>query len=274
VPVRARLRALLWRGVKASLPAALTVLTVSAVIAGGVLGYRWLTGSERFAVAGVDVRGARALPAAEVERAVAPAYGQNVFRVSLAAIERRLRAEPWVADASVRRSLPDRLIVELDERHAAAVVELGGLYLVDEHGLAFKRADIAGGEASGLLVVTGIDRDDYRRAPAEAAARIRAALDAARVYREEAARPALGEVRHDTYRGLTLYTRSPVVALRVGHVPSAGALRRRLAAFDAAWAALPAEERAAASTFHLDRDGAPLRVTVGFNPRGTHPWPE
>lgn len=274
MPDRARLRGLIWRGIKASLPAALTVLTVAAVIAGGLLGYRWLTGSERFAVAGVEVRGAHALPVAEVERVVAPAYGQNVFRVSLEAIERRLRAEPWVADASVRRSLPDQLIVEVAERHAAALAELGGLYLVDEQGLAFKRADVARGEASGLLVVTGIERDDYRRAPAEAAARIRAALDAARVYREQPGRPALGEVRHDVHRGLTLFTRKPVMALRVGHVVGAGALRRRLAAFDAAWAALLAEERAAASTFHLDRDGAPLRVTVGFNPRGTHPWPE
>ncbi|HEU5059980.1 MAG TPA: FtsQ-type POTRA domain-containing protein [Kofleriaceae bacterium] len=256
------------------LPAALTALAIAAVVAGGVFGYRWLTGSERFAVAEVEVRGARALPAAEVQRVVAPAYGQNVFRVSLAAIERRLRAEPWIAAASVRRSLPDTLVVEVQERRAAAVAELGGLYLVDERGQAFKRADVGRGEAAGLLVVTGIDRDDYRRAPAEAAARIRASLEAARTYREGSGRPELGEVKHDALRGMTLFTRRPVVAIRVGHVPGPATLRRRLAAFDAAWAALAPGERAAASTFHLDRDGAPLRVTVGFNARGTHPWPE
>lgn len=273
LPDRARVRSLLWRGVRACLPAALTLFGVAAVVTGGTLGYRWLTGSERFAVAGVEVRGARALPASEVERVVAPAYGQNVFRVSLAAIERRLRAEPWIESATVRRSLPDTLVVELEERRAAAVAELGGLYLVDPQGVAFKRADVGRGEATGLLVVTGIDREDYRRAPAEAAARIRAALDAARVYRE-GSRPPLGEVHHDPHRGITLYTRRPVIAIRLGHVPGPATLRRRLAAFDAAWAALPAGERAAASTFHLDRDGAPLRVTVGFNARGTHPWPE
>ncbi len=272
LPVRARLRSFLWRGVKACLPAALTVLIVAAVVAGGAFGYRWLTGSERFAVAGVEVRGAHALPASEVERVVQPAYGQNLFRVSLAAIERRLRAEPWIAAASVRRSLPDRLIVEVEERRPAAIAELGGLYLVDERGFAFKRADVERGEATGLLVVTGISRDEYRRSPAESAARIRAALDAARAYRE-GGRPALGEVRHDAHRGITLYTRRPVTAIRLGHA-GASTLRRRLAAFDAAWAALSPGERATASTFHLDRDGAPLRVTVGFNARGIHPWPE
>lgn len=255
------------------MPAALTLLVIAAVIAGGGLGYRWLTGSERFAVAAVEVRGTHAVAVTEVERAVAPAYGQNVFRVSLGAIERRLRAQPWIASASVRRDLPDTLVVEVEERHAAAVAEMGGLYLVDEHGVAFKRADVARGEATGLLVVTGIDRAEYRRSPAEAAARIRAALDAARVY-AEGGRPALGEVRHDPHRGITLYTRKPVTALRLGHLAGAGALRRRLAAFDAAWAALSPAERTTASTFHLDRDGTPLRVTVGFNARGTNPWPE
>ena len=272
MPTRVRVRSLLWRVFKACLPAALTIVAVSAVIAGGAFGYGWLTGSERFAVAEVEVRGAHALPVSEVERVVEPAYGQNVFRVSLPAIERRLRAEPWVADASVRRSLPDRLVVEVEERRAVAVAELGGLYLVDERGVPFKRADIPRGEATGLLVVTGIERDDYRRSPAVAAGRIRAALDAARAFRE-GGRPALGEVRHDTHLGITLYTRRPVIAIRLGQVRAA-TLRRRLAAFDAAWAALPAAERETASTFHLDRDGAPLRVTVGFNARGIHPWPE
>jgi len=273
LPDRARVRSLLWRSVRACLPAALTLLIIAAVVAGGAFGYRWLTGSDRFAVAEVEVRGARALPASEVERVLSPAYGQNVFRVSLEAIERRLRAEPWIASASVRRSLPDRLVVELEEKRAAAVAELGGLYLVDEHGRPFKRADVGRGEASGLLVVTGIDRAEFRRSPTEAAARIRAALDAARVYRE-GGRPPLGEVRHDAHRGITLYTRRPVAAIRLGHVPGAGAVRRRLAAFDAAWAALSPGERQAASTYHLDRDGMPLRVTVGFNARGTNPWPE
>jgi len=266
-------RGLLWRTIKACLPAALTLFIIAAVIAGGAFGYRWLTGSRRFAVAEVEVRGAHAMAPADVERAVAPAYGQNVFRISLASIERRLRAEPWVAAASVRRSLPDTLIVDVEERHPAAVAELGGLYLVDQRGVAFKRADVGRGEASGLLVVTGIGRDEYRRSPAEGAARIRAALDAARVY-SEGDRPPIGEARHDAHRGITLYTRKPVVALCLGHLAGAGALRRRLAAFDAAWAALSAAERAAASTFHLDRDGAPLRVTVGFNARGINPWPE
>jgi len=273
VPLRVRARSLLWRAFKACLPAVLTLVSIAAVIAGGAVGYRWLTASQRFAVAEVEVRGTHAMARGDVERAVAPAYGQNVFRISLASIERRLRAEPWVAAASVRRSLPDTLVVDLEERRAVAVVELGGLYLVDKSGIAFKRADVARGEASGLLVVTGIERDEYRRSPAEAAARIRAALDAARMY-AEGARPPLGEVRHDAHRGITLYTRKPVIALRLGHLAGAGALRHRLAAFDAAWAALTPAERAAASTFHLDRDGAPLRVTVGFNARGTNPWPE
>ena len=264
LPDRAALRSAAGRALRASLPAVLTVAGVGGVIGGGVVGYRWLTGSPRFALASVEVRGAGEAPRARVERAVEPALGENVFRVSLEAIERRLRGEPWVADVEVRRRLPDGLIIDVEQRRPAALVDLGGLYLVDEDGRAFKRADLAAGEADGLLVVTGIHRDAYRRAPEQAAAQVREAIAAAGIYAEGAGRPPLGEVHTDLVRGLTLYTRAPVVGLRVGAAPSDAVLRSRLAAFDAAWAALAPGEREQALTFHLDRDGWPLRVAVGF----------
>src|SRR5690606_19401741 len=198
---------------------------MAAVAGGAALATRWLTGSPRFALAEVEVRGASPAPREEIVEALAPAMGENVFRVSLEAIERRLRREPWIADVSVRRSLPDGLIIEVEERRAAAVAELGGLYLVGREGRACKRAD-----------------------------------PAAAVYAEESGRAPLGEVHTDPHRGLTLYTRAPVVGLKVGRVDGAETLRRRLAAFDAAWAALTPREREDATTFHLDRDGRPLRV--------------
>jgi cell division protein FtsQ len=255
--------ALCRRAGRAALPGAITVAAVAA--AGGLLflGYRWLTASPRFALASVEVRGARELPEAEIERAVAPEIGANLFSLPLDTIERRLRTEPWVADVAVRRRLPDRLVVDIEEREAAAVVDLDGLYLADASGRVFKRADVARGEAVGLPVVTGIGRDAYRRRPDDARARIREALAAAAAYDEGRGRPPLGEVHDDTHRGITLYTRRPVVALRVGHA-GAAELRRRLAVFDAAWAALAPTERAAVSAIHLDREGAPVRATVAF----------
>jgi cell division protein FtsQ len=249
------------------LPAALTLAAIGGIVAAGGFGYRWLTGSPRFAVAAIEVHGAPGRAQEEIERLVAPALGENLFRLSLGSIERRLRAESWLADATVRRSLPNRLVVDVAPRRPVAVVELGGLYLVDRDGRAFRRADVARGDADRLPIVTGIERDAYRRAPLEAAARVREALAAAAVFAESKGRPSIGEIHCDGRGGVTLFLRRPVVALHVGRAPDAGALRRRYAAFDSAWAALAPDERAAAATFHLDRDGSPARVTVAFTER-------
>jgi cell division protein FtsQ len=264
LPDRDQVRALCGRTARAALPGAITVVALAAAAGALFLGYRWLTDSPRFALAGVDVRGTRELEQADVERAVRPAVGENLFRIPLAAIERRLRAEPWVAEVAVSRRLPDHLVVEIDEHRPAAVVDLDGLYLADASGRVFKRVDLARGEAVGLPVVTGIGRDVYRRRPEEASARIRDALAAAATYAEAPGRPPLGEVHDDPHRGITLYTRRPVIALRLGRPAGAAERRRRLALFDAVRAALDPAERAALSAIHLDRDGSPPRVTVAF----------
>jgi cell division protein FtsQ len=264
LPDRGQVRALGRRAVRAALPGAITIAAVASAAGALLLGYRWLTGSPRFALADVELRGARVLEQRDVVTAVRPALGENLFRLPLEAIERRLRAEPWVEDVEVSRRLPDQLVVEVDEREPIAVVELDGLYLVEASGRAFKRADLARGEAAGLPVVTGIDRSEYRRRPDLAQARIRDAVAAVRVYGEKPDRPPVGAVHADLHRGLTLFTRRPVVAVRVGRTGSPAELRRRLAVFDAAWSALAPAERAAASAVHLDRDGVPVRATVAF----------
>ena len=73
------------------------------------------------------------------------------------------------ATVRVSRQLPSVLTIEISERHAAAVVNLGGLYLADVRGRPFKRATMD--EAAGLPVITGVARGQYaaRRDAVEAA---------------------------------------------------------------------------------------------------------
>jgi len=267
LPNRDQVGALCRRSARAALPGAIALAGLAVCAGLAFYGYRWLTGSPRFALAGVEVRGAHQLSQADIDAAVAPSLGENLFRLPLDEIERRLRAERWVADVTVRRRLPDRLLVEIAEHRAAAAVDLDGLYLADASGRAFKRVDLAAGEAVGLPIITGIGRDQYRRRPVEAEERIRAAVAAAAAYSAASTRPALGEVHYAAGGGLILYTRRPVIALHLGRAAAAAELERRLARFDAAWAALDPSERAALSAVHLDRDGVPVRVVVAFADR-------
>ncbi|MGE0453049.1 MAG: cell division protein FtsQ/DivIB [Vicinamibacteria bacterium] len=126
---RAR-RGLLTRGTLALQLGAAGLL----LLAGLWLGYSRVMASERLRVARVDVRGQRFLSEGEVRELLGPAVGENILTLDLAELKRRLRASPWVADATVVRTLPDTLSVAIVERVPLALAEADRLYLMDGDG--------------------------------------------------------------------------------------------------------------------------------------------
>lgn len=147
-------------------------------IAGGLLvalfagwsAYSRVMADERLKVAHVEVRGARFLSEAEVRDLIGPAVGENILSIDIAALTSRLRASPWVAEASVDRSLPDTLRVEVKERAPLALAEVERLYLMDGDGVLI---DVYGPRTAGfdLPIVRGLARadEDTRRARAHRA---------------------------------------------------------------------------------------------------------
>ncbi len=249
----------------------LAVLAVIATVVGGLaLGHRFLTTSRRFAIADIDVRGSTVLTADELRALLPIRRGDNVFRAATGDAEDTLRALPWVASARVRRELPHTIVVEIEERRAAALVAADELYLVDAAGRPFKRAALDRGEGKGLPVVSGVPRELYGRAPDEAAARVRRGLDVLAAWQAPARadapgatpRPAAGEVAVDG-RGATIFTYDDAVAVRLG-AAEGDELVARLARFDAAWSALGPDERARARAIHVDNDTRTDLVTVSF----------
>lgn len=122
-------RWLAWR------PVAL-VLGLLTVLIGGV----WLVFfSSVLAVAGVDVRGADQLPAEAVVAAADVPDGDPLARVDLDAVRARVEALAMVRSAEVTRQWPDRVLIEIEERAAIAVVDLGGRVRgMDEEGVIFR----------------------------------------------------------------------------------------------------------------------------------------
>ena len=120
-----------------------TARAVTALQAGGIgllaaatlwTGYAKVMASERLKVGRVDVRGGHFLSEGEVRELLGPAVGENILALNIDALKARLRASPWVADATVRRTLPDTLQVEVRERVPLALAEADGLYLMDGEG--------------------------------------------------------------------------------------------------------------------------------------------
>jgi len=139
---------------KGALGAIFAVLLTAGLCYGGWEAYRWLTTAEMFQVAGVDVRGVRAVSDADIRELAGMFTGQNVFRVDLDAATRRALANPWIREVRIERSLPNRISMIFTERAPRAVLQAAnGRYLIDGEGVVMvpvPKDDVA---AAGLPVI-------------------------------------------------------------------------------------------------------------------------
>jgi cell division protein FtsQ len=184
------------------------------IVTGAALytGYSRLLASDRLRVARVDVRGSRFLSEGEVRELLGPAVGENILTLDLQALKTRLRASPWVADATVTRTLPDELLVEIRERVPLALAEADRLYLMDGDGTLI---DIYGPRTAvfDLPIVRGLQGQDGE-ARRERARRAGALLrDLGELASE------ISEVRVEDSGDLRVVLRGPGEVLKLGAPP-------------------------------------------------------
>ena len=102
--------------------------------------------------------------------------GENLFRVDLPRVARAMESHPWVESALLTRRLPGTLVVNIEEHHPAALVQLGekSMYVLDEEGRLFKRA--VPEDRLDLPVVTGLSREAWAERKPELQLRLFGAL--------------------------------------------------------------------------------------------------
>jgi len=245
------------------LPAVLVIGCIGLVSAGSYIGYRWFTESPRFDISSVKVSGNHKLSQVQVTEMLALGEHPNVFRTDVGSLERRLRANPWIASAGISRSLPDGLEVEIVEETAHAAVQLDGFYLINEAGQVFKRADVDAGEMEGLCIITGLSRERFLAAPDQTTDRLVYALEALTSYHANSKRPRVGELHLDNRHGISLITYENAIAIHLGS-PDGAEFEDRYRSFDSAWSALDSEEHAAARAFRIADRTPSDQVTIAF----------
>lgn len=105
------------------------LIAVAAIVVVILLGYpqRWWQSTAEaasragFEVRHVELRGVANSPRLNLYTAALEGPTNSMLLVDLDEVRARLRALPWVADASVTRRLPDTLIVDIVERRPAAL---------------------------------------------------------------------------------------------------------------------------------------------------------
>ncbi|HEX2657563.1 MAG TPA: FtsQ-type POTRA domain-containing protein [Polyangia bacterium] len=261
------------------------VVAAIAALAGAVwvgrLAVQHIVASERFALRQLRVDPTEHLTREQVVALTGVATGDRLLTLDTDVVAARLAAHPWIASARVRRELPNTLVVNVVERRAVAVVLMGGPYLIDESGHAFKPATMD--EADGLIVLTGISREQYSglREVSESAFREALSLYAAyqhpdsltvatsRAAHARVGRPPLSEIHIDPRNGFSLVFYDGGAEVRLGRTE----LPEKLVRLDEILAALGPRGVAALRVVHLDGpvlDRVPLKLAT---PPGTEPPP-
>jgi cell division septal protein FtsQ len=133
--------------------------TVVVIMLGGAgfLGwqvYQAVMHADALVVSGVDVKGVKQLTEADLRGIVEAFTGQNIFRVDLEAAARRARANPWVKEVRIHRSLPNRITMVFFERTPTMLLDTGSArYLMDDEGMVLERLRKEDAQAWPLPVV-------------------------------------------------------------------------------------------------------------------------
>ncbi len=121
-------------GAKAAAGTAVLLL-ISVVF---IFGYDVITQCDFFRVKNISVQGNRRLADLEILRQARVNTDSNILSVNLQVTRKRLLAHPWIAEAEIRRELPDAVAIKITEHKPLAIVDLGRKFIINTRGKIFK----------------------------------------------------------------------------------------------------------------------------------------
>jgi cell division septal protein FtsQ len=164
-PARKRVRLSSARG-----RAAVAAVVIGLAVYAGYRAIAVVAGLEVFHIDRINVRGNHRLSNGEVLVMLQDLRGRSVLAVDLSEWRRVLLNSPWVADASLRRTLPSTVDVAILERAPLGIGRINGsLYLVDDRGAVIDEygpnyADLDLPIIDGLALAPGEESADVYRA--------------------------------------------------------------------------------------------------------------
>jgi|GEM_PF-83482 len=133
---------------------ALLVALIAIVAASLLIGCDRVVHSSLFSIRETAVRGCGEVTEKDVLSLAAIKPGANLLTVNKEAIVKRIRSNEWVKNVFVGREFPHRLVIWVEERKAAALIEKDHrLYLLDGNGEIFKKLEAD--EKADFPVLTG-----------------------------------------------------------------------------------------------------------------------
>ncbi len=201
--------------------AVLAILLLGSAVAAA---YSWLGRSDIFSVRIVDMNPCAHVTGDEVSGILRGVPRGNIWSLSKEQIGRRILSHPFVREVAVRKSFPDKLVVQIEEREPVAMINLDALYYVDERGDIFKR--LTAYDPKNLPILTGFSRDDLTAKDAVTIQNLKRTIDLLRHAEAGVLSRNLSEIHFDAQDGYTLVTRDFGLRLKIGMMDFGKAMQR------------------------------------------------
>lgn len=140
------------------------LLAVAALSSLMIYSYSVLISVPYFEIKEISVRGLKELTEKDVLASAEIRPAQNLLAINTDAVIRRVAANQWVKNVYVGRELPNKLVLEVQERNPLALVKQGSdFYLMDGEGFVFKK--LGKSDQVDLPVLTGFNVQDKTKTP-------------------------------------------------------------------------------------------------------------
>ncbi len=216
-----------------SLKVFMVAVVVSGLAFSGWKLYNLFITTQYLEIKTINLVGARRVSLDEAVALSGIRKGSNLFAFKYSQAIKGLKTHPWVASASLRRSPPHTVSIELKEREPIALVKTDAMYVMDGGGNIFARYSRA--DQVDLPVVTGLERGRPVTGDRAVGSGVGAVVDASvlELIRILDGRTGfnfrnVSEINVDPEYGLALYTLAEGVRLELGH----GAFEEKLRAFE------------------------------------------
>ena len=140
------------------------LIAIAALSSLFIYAYNVLVSRPYFEIKEISVRGLKELTEKEILASAEIKPAQNLLAINTNAVIRRVAANQWVKNVYIGRELPNKLVLEVQERSPLALVKQGSdFYLMDGEGFVFKK--LGKGDEVDLPILTGINAQDKTKSP-------------------------------------------------------------------------------------------------------------
>ncbi len=119
-----------------------------------------VTQSDYFRAKYLFVAGTQRLSADQLLRQADIRHGSNILAINLFVARNRLLNHPWIAEASVKREIPNGIRISIKEHTPVAVVDLGRKFLISAKGFIFKERESS--DPENLPLISGLRYSDIK----------------------------------------------------------------------------------------------------------------